>query len=222
MIDLIKEYKIQFVIVLIVIVGLIFGLIVFVNSFNTSNESGVYVNDELEDEEENPEMEKRISMLEIGESLYEDATNIYSMNPYCGINYEDIDDSLIEEINGIEYYPTPYTSINEINDKILEVLETNPITINNTVKKDGYIYCRYNSPKKSSTHLNTYLSVTSSDETHINYIATSEYIKPTHNEECSINKPMECMNEDIQNEKNFFIIEKIDDTWKVKEFHLYH
>ena len=221
MIELIKEYKIQSIIIVIITIGLIIGLFAFVNSFNKSDESGVYVNDELE-EETNPEMEKRVSLLEIGESLYDDATIIYSMNPYCGINYEDIDDSLIEEINGIEYYPTPYTSVNEIYNKISEVFESNSITINNTITKDGYIYCRYNPPKKSSTYLNTSLTVASSDATHINYIATSEYIKSSHNEECSIDTYINCMKEDKQLEKQYFTIEKINDAWKVKEFHLHH
>ena len=47
MIELIKEYKVQSIIIAIVTIGLIIGLFMLVNSFNRSDESGVYVNDEF-------------------------------------------------------------------------------------------------------------------------------------------------------------------------------
>ena len=229
MIELIKEYKIQSVIIIIITIGLTVGLFVFVNSFV---ESDVTDNSEVPEteeegysemeENENIETEEDTALLEIGEVLYEDAENIYSMNPYCGINYEEITEFLIEEINGVEYYLSPYSSVDEIYDRISEVLVTNPIKINNTIMKDGYVYCRYNPPKKSSTYLNTYLKIVSFDETHINYMAISQYIKKKHSEDCSIDTPIQCMDEDVQKEKNSFKIEMIDGVWKVKEFHLYH
>ena len=218
---LIMEYKKQIIIGLLVVLG-VFVLFSVFRPKGVRMTDADYVDNEVDEEEIDEKEIEDSSLLELAQALYEEATNIYSMSPYCGINYEDIDEERIETINGQKYYISDYTSINKISKKISEVLENNTITISDIIMKDGFVYCKYNAPKKSSTYLETYLTINSYSGKIATFDAVSTYIKPEHSHYCSVDKPLECSNSDKQTETNKFIIINNGKNWKIREFHLYH
>ena len=220
MIELIKEYKKIIIIVFLILIAVFVLFLIFRPKGLIMTDSS-YIDENLEDEIDEKEIED-VSLLELAQTLYDEATNIYSMSPYCGINYEDIDKNRIEIINGQKYYISNYTNINSISNKISEVLEYNTIAINNIIMKDGFVYCKYNEPMKSSNYLETYLTLSSYTGKMAIFDAVSTYIKPVHSGLCSVDKSFECLDSDKQTEINKFIIVNNNNTWKVREFHLYH
>ncbi len=220
--ELIFEYRKQIIIGLLIILGLLVLFVAFKPKGLKITDS-IFVDEEVEDNEEYDESEAEDSaLLELANALYEEATTIYSMNPYCGINYDDIDEDRIEDINGDKYYISNFTNLKEIDNKIKEVFENNSIVTKNTIMKDGFVYCKYNKPFTSSSYLGTYLSIVSYSGKQVVLNAVSTYIKPVHSELCNINKPLECKSSDKQTENNKFIIVNINNSWKVREFHLPH
>ena len=204
--EIFETYKKQITIGLIALLGIIaLAIIIIPKKYIIKGEG--YINEDLNDKENLPEEDKEnLNIMEIGNALYKEATTIYSMTPYCGIEYEKIDKNSIIKENGIKYYRSNFTNINDINNKILEVMDTNNITITDTIEKNGLIYCKYVEPKKSDTYLgNTFLTIAKVTDYQIDFIATSYYLTPFHGELCSLDNIFEC-----------------NDSDRVKEFHLYH
>ena len=221
--ELFETYKKQIIIGFIILLGIIaLVLIIMPKKYIAKGEA--YINEDLSDREDLPEEEKEESnIMEIGNALYKEATTIYSMTPYCGIEYENIDKNSIITENGTKYYRSNFTNINDINNKILEVMDTNNISITDTIEKNGLIYCKYVEPKKSNTYLgNTYLTITRVTDNQIDFIATSDYLAPFHGELCSLDDIFECNDSDKTQENNNFSIVNKNGRWRVKEFHLYH
>ena len=210
-----KEFFIGVGISIIVIIGL------FLLYFRLNSK---YIDDYTEEiEDETPEEIQKRQDMELGYELYEEATTIYSLQPYCGLKYEDIKKNRIENINGVKYYRSDYSDISALNNKIREVIENPKIAMTNTIEKDGYIYCKYVKPNASNTYLGEYyLTLLSSDNQKKEYEVVLSYLAPNHTEDCSIETPLDCTNEDKIKEKTKFTIVNVNNSWKVQEFHLYH
>ena len=222
--EIISTYKKQIIIGSIILIGLLVLLFVFIiPKFSNRDQDNTNLELEIDDLEMDEEVKEEKRAYEIGYALYKEATNIYLMNPYCGIAYEDIDDDSIIIINGEEYYRSSMSSTNDINNKIAETMENSSIMINNTIEKDGIIYCKYNKPAKSNSYLGTTnLSIVNSQDKMITFKATSYYLADNHKETCSINDVSDCSDNDKIKEDNNFVIVNIDGSWKVREFHVHH
>ena len=220
MLELIAEYKKQTIIFFLVIIAIVVFLLFFV--FKKDDIEDDYVNEALEVELSEEDIEKQ-SLLEIGNDLYQKATDIYSMSPYCGISFKDIDEDDIESINGIKYYKTNYLNISDINTKISQILENNNIVVRDIIMKDGFVYCKYNEPLKTNSYLgSTTLDIETISNKLITFKASSYYLSSTHSEICNLDNKLECTKKDRITENNNFVIVNINGIWKVREFHLYH
>lgn len=216
-----KKYGIFIIIACVII--LVIVLIISFRPHNNFTEE-MLINEDLDEEEDlDPEEKQEDEDLRLGYEYYEKALEIYSIVPYCGIPYSKISRNRMIKENGVTYYKSDYSNVNDLTNKIGETLENPNISIPNTIKKNNSLYCKYVKPVKSNTYLNEYyLEIETSAENEIIFKVFSSYLKPNHSELCTIDTPLECTNEEKIYEQTKFVIVKNNEEWKVREFHMYH
>ena len=219
MIDYIKNNKILLVIGLIIIIAIFLIVMAIIPNRMYYSEEMSIDPDVVEVDEEELEYQDSI---DLGYTLYEEATNIYSMNPYCGISYDKITKKRIVNQNGIKYYKSDFHSKDELINKLKTIVNNPSINTNDMYEKDGYLYCKYVEPIKSKTYINEYyLVVKQETDNQKVYEANLSYLK-NQTKDCSIENTLDCRKENKTIEKSNFVIEKNNNQWMIKEFHLYH
>ena len=182
-----------------------------------------------EEMEENPEIEEEVDediqieleQIKTGKELYAKALVIFKMQPYCGKDYDSIQEKDIIKDNNIKYYKTKYSSIGQIELEIKKYFGTNPIgSITDYIKKNDVIYCKYNKPSNTKNFLGDYsLKIASSTEDTITYDVTTYHLGPNHSDACSIDKPINCLGKEKIEQNSKFTITKVHGEWKIKEFY---
>ncbi len=107
---------------LFVIAGIIIGINIYKNS--NSDYEGIEENSSLDYEEEleDEDEKKKDEYISIGEELYNLAINMYQLNPYCGISFDDIDEEELVYKSGVSYYKTKYSSVDQISKDIVSII----------------------------------------------------------------------------------------------------
>ena len=212
------------------IIMIVIALVILLVLFLVFKQKSIYFDEEMENNpdalekiEYSPKEQQENDAIELGYELYEKAINIYSMNPYCGVSFEEIDKDKIVNHDGSKYYETLYNNKKDLINDISNTIENPSITINNTYEENDRLYCKYQAPKKSNTYINQYfLDVISQTDNKIDFQVSSSYIKENHTDICTVDTPLDCLEEDLNTEKTNFVIVKINGVWKVREFHIYH
>ena len=207
-------------VIILVVVGLIIGIVIFRS--NDSEDYGIEENYSIDYEEEieDKEEKKEYELISIGKELYSSAINMYYISPYCGIDYDDIDEDELISKNGMSYYKTKYSSVDDISKEVNKVFKNNPFgKVTDSFIKDGKVYCKYSKAINTSKFLREYsLDVVNSSNSVIQFTVTTLHIKDVHGEFCSLNDPMECHSDDKVKQTSRFVIEKVNGEWKIKEF----